>query len=86
MKAAAKAEYDSADVIEGDELRDIDASSDGTWMTRGHSSKIGVATTIGMKNGKVLDTQAKSKVCKSCDYWLKQDPNSERYRDIGGTA
>ena len=49
-------------------------------MTRGHSSKVGVATTIGMTYGKVLDTQAESKVCKSCDYWQKQDPNTENYR------
>ena len=46
---------------------------------RGHTSKVGVAATIGMKTGKVLDTQAKSKVCKSCEYWQKQDSKSDRY-------
>jgi hypothetical protein len=72
MQTAAAAEYEQAEQNAGDENRNIDISSDGTWMTRGHSSKIGVVTTIGMKNGKVLDTQAESKVCKSCDYWRKK--------------
>lgn len=79
MQVAAKAEYDTAEVTD-DHVRDITVSTDGTWTTRGHSSKQGVVTTIGMNNGKVLDTQAKSKVCKSCDYWNKQDPNSDKFR------
>lgn len=79
MQAAAAQEYEQAEEVEGDENRDIHVSSDGTWMTVGFSSKVGVVTTIGMKNGKVIDTQAKSKVCKSCDYWKKQDPNSDKY-------
>ncbi|PVD27848.1 hypothetical protein C0Q70_13023 [Pomacea canaliculata] len=79
MQAAAAQEYEQAEEVEGDENRDIHVSSDGTWMTVGFSSQVGVVTTIGMKNGKVIDTQAKSKVCKSCDYWKKQDPNSDKY-------
>ena len=49
-------------------------------MTRGHSSNIGVSTVIGLKTGKVMDTGARSKLCKSCEYWEKQDQASERYQ------
>ena len=50
----------------------IDVSADGTWMTRGYSSKVGVTSVIGQVTGKVLDTEVRSKVCKSCDYWEKR--------------
>ncbi|PVD27849.1 hypothetical protein C0Q70_13024 [Pomacea canaliculata] len=79
MQAAVAQEYEQAEEVEGNENRDIHVLSDGTWMTVGFSSQVGVVTTIGMKNGKVIDTQAKSKVCKSCDSWKKQDPNSDKY-------
>ena len=49
-------------------------------MTRGHSSNVGVATVIGCATGKVLDTGTRSKVCKSCDVWEKQDHTSGTYR------
>ena len=38
------------------------ASCDGSW----HSSLNGVFTVISMKNGKVLDVEAMSRVCKRC--------------------
>ena len=31
-------------------------------------------------SGKVLDTGSRSKPCKSCDYWSKQDQTSARYK------
>ena len=37
-----------------DEIRNIDASSDGTWITPGHSSKGGAPNTIGCATGNVL--------------------------------
>ena len=54
--------------------------SDGTWMTRGHSSNIGAVSTIGCMTGKVIDCGTRSKVCKSCDVWQKRDKNSLTYR------
>ena len=66
---------------DGSAPHDIDVSVDGTWMTRGYSSKVGVTTVLGQVTGKVLDTQVKSKVCKSCDYWAKhKDKRPEAYR------
>ena len=79
MQTAAHLEYSMAMPVEGSEFRNIDVSSDGTWMTVGHSSNVGVATTIGCTTGKVLDTGTRSKVCKSCDVWEKRDKTSPTY-------
>ena len=78
MDDAAVSEFCLAEDI-GD-IRNIQISVDGTYMTRGHSSNVGVSTATGLKTGKVLDTGAKSKLCKSCEYWEKQDHTSEKYR------
>ena len=40
------------------------AVCDDSWHRRGHSSLYGVVTVISMKNGKVLDVEAMSRVCK----------------------
>lgn len=77
MRKAAEAEYALAEVTDTG-IRDIDASLDGTYMTRGHTSLIGVTTAIGCVTGKVLDTGVLSKICKSCEYWSKQDHTTER--------
>ncbi|KAK7106360.1 hypothetical protein V1264_017625 [Littorina saxatilis] len=62
-----------------EEVRNIEISVDGTYMTRGHSSNIGVSTAIGVKTGKIIDTGARSKLCKSCEYWQRQDNTSAKY-------
>ena len=77
MKKAAEKEYALAGATQTP-VRDIDVSLDGTYMTRGHTSLIGVTTCIGCVSGKVLDTGVLSKSCKSCDYWNTQDPTTER--------
>ena len=48
-------------------------SVDGTYMTRGHASHIGVSTVIGYRAGKVLDTGSLSNTCKGCDSWKRSD-------------
>ncbi|KAK7104241.1 hypothetical protein V1264_018995 [Littorina saxatilis] len=58
----------------------VPISCDGSWMTRGHSSTVGATTIIGLETGKVLDTEVKSKKCKSCQCWATRDKNSERYQ------
>ncbi|GFO41151.1 hypothetical protein PoB_006765600 [Plakobranchus ocellatus] len=78
MLLAAKEEFEFAESNES-AGRNIDVSVDGSWMTRGHSSSIGVTSLIGLVTGKVLDTVTLSRKCKSCDYWEKQDKNSANY-------
>lgn len=80
MKKAAKAEYAMAEETE-EPVRDIDVSVDGTYMTRGHTSNIGVTTAIGCVSGKVLDTGVLSKTCKSCEKWAKHDPKTDKYKE-----
>lgn len=80
MKAAAEIEHAMAECTE-DPIRDIDVSLDGTYLTRGHTSLIGVSVAIGCVTGKVLDNDVLSKSCKSCDYWGRQDPSSQKYQE-----
>ncbi|GBO08645.1 hypothetical protein AVEN_50696-1 [Araneus ventricosus] len=63
MKKAADEEVAAVDST------DITVSGDGTWMTRGHTSQIGVCTVIGADIGKVIDVEALSKACKGCSRW-----------------
>lgn len=46
---------------------DITVSGDGTWKTRGHSSRFGVSTIIGGETGKALDRYVASSYCKGCE-------------------
>ena len=46
---------------------DLTVSGDGTWKTRGHSSRFGAATIIGGEIGKVLDRYVSSSYCKGCE-------------------
>ena len=84
MTRAAEIEYDMTKAgdsdIDNDDVHNIDVSVDGSWMTRGHSSKIGVTTAIGCVTGKVLDTETLSESCKPCDFYNKQDKNTDACR------
>lgn len=46
---------------------DVTVSGDGTWKTRGHTSRVGVTTVIGSETGKVIDRYVSSSYCKSCE-------------------
>ncbi|GFU88273.1 uncharacterized protein TNCV_846661 [Trichonephila clavipes] len=43
---------------------EICVSGDGTWKTRGHTSRIGVCSVIGDVTGKVIDVAVLSSYCK----------------------
>ncbi|KAG0421933.1 hypothetical protein HPB47_002211 [Ixodes persulcatus] len=45
----------------------IGVSFDGTWHTRGHSSRVGVATVIELFSGYVLDYVVSSHFCLGCE-------------------
>lgn len=61
MIAAAEEE------VEASQSCDVVVSGDGTWKTRGHSSKVGVCSVIGIETGKVIDVEVLSNFCKSCE-------------------
>ncbi|CAN8008310.1 unnamed protein product, partial [Ixodes pacificus] len=55
---------------------------DGSWMTRGHSSHIGVGTAIELFTGFVLDYVVLSNFCAACERWPKQnDPSYQAWKD-----
>ncbi|KAA0187431.1 hypothetical protein HAZT_HAZT009259 [Hyalella azteca] len=51
---------------EGNEFLDLDVSFDGTWMTRGHKSHIGIGCVIEWNTGFVVDFEVLSNFCQSC--------------------
>ncbi|GFT38416.1 uncharacterized protein TNCV_1178511 [Trichonephila clavipes] len=48
---------------------EICVSGDGTWKTRGHTSRIGVCSVIGDVTGKGIDVSVLSLYCKGCEKW-----------------
>ena len=56
-------------------IKDIRASFDGTWQRRGFSSLNGVVSCIS--NGKVIDYEVLTKVCRFCQYWKKFKSSEE---------
>jgi len=48
---------------------EIGVSNDGSWQRRGYSSLNGVVTTISVDSGKILDVEAMSKTCRSCEFY-----------------
>lgn len=57
----------------------VAVSFDGTWPTRGHSSRIGVAAVIELFSGYVLDDVVLSNFCLGCE--CGPDPNSDVYTE-----
>lgn len=54
--------------VSGDAVADIAVSFDGTWLTRGHTSQIGVGCVIDILTGYALDYEVMSKYCAECAY------------------
>ncbi|GBL83841.1 hypothetical protein AVEN_132714-1 [Araneus ventricosus] len=50
----------------GDEIIQFGVSVDGTWQRRGHSYLNGCASAISIDNGKILDIELMSKICRFC--------------------
>ncbi|GFV14620.1 uncharacterized protein TNCV_1775711 [Trichonephila clavipes] len=49
-------------------ITDIDVTFDGTWLTRGHSSQIGVGCVIDLLTGFVMDFEIMPKRCIECEH------------------
>ena len=65
IKDAAQEIYECKTEGSGD-IVETAISCDGTWQRRGFSSLHGCVTVISMENGKILDVEPLSKVCKAC--------------------
>ncbi|GFU77302.1 uncharacterized protein TNCV_2773971 [Trichonephila clavipes] len=47
-------------------ITDIAVSFDGTWLTRGHTSQIGIGCVVDTLTGYVIDYEIMSKYCPTC--------------------
>ncbi|GFV63174.1 uncharacterized protein TNCV_4329991 [Trichonephila clavipes] len=63
VRSQVKSTYQSNSAI-----TDIDVTFDGTWLTRGHSSQIGVGSVIDLLTGFVMDFEIMSKRCIECEH------------------
>jgi hypothetical protein len=61
---------------------ELTVSGDGTWKTRGHSSRFGVTTLIGGETGKVVDRFVSCSYCKGCEAGekIKKNCSSDHYK------
>ncbi|GFU67946.1 uncharacterized protein TNCV_1364901 [Trichonephila clavipes] len=58
VRSQVKSAYQS-----NSDITDINVTFDGTWLTRGHSSQIGVGYMINLPTGFVMDFEIMSKRC-----------------------
>ncbi|GFS94289.1 uncharacterized protein TNCV_2013651 [Trichonephila clavipes] len=63
VRSQVKSAYQSNSAI-----TDIDVTFDGTWLTRGHSSQIGVGCVIDLLTGFVMGFETMSKSCIECEH------------------
>lgn len=67
--------------LDMDNPGNIAVSYDGSWMTRGHSSHIGVGAVIELFSGLVLDHIVLSNFCAGCERGPKpDDPHYEEWK------
>ncbi|GFT02086.1 uncharacterized protein TNCV_83891 [Trichonephila clavipes] len=61
---------------------DISVSFDGSWLTRGHTSLIGIACVIDILTGYVVDFEVMCKVCRNCSVTKRELGESSAEYDI----
>ena len=72
MKEAAE------ELKDGDEVKDVGISADGSWQRRGFSSLNGTYTALSLQTGKILDCEVMSRYCKPCkknEHLKKSNPS-----------
>lgn len=67
MSNATKQEIQETGQTDNGETGLLTVSGDGSWKTRGFSSKIGIVSVVGAESGKVLDVEVMSSYCKGCE-------------------
>ncbi|GFR91250.1 hypothetical protein ElyMa_004323400 [Elysia marginata] len=60
-----------------DEILDITVSYDGSWLTRGRSSIIGIGCVVDVLTGYVIDFYVMSTFCQACQ------KTGEKSRNLG---
>ncbi|GFW21329.1 uncharacterized protein TNCV_1531541 [Trichonephila clavipes] len=73
----------AAEEVSASGSNEICVSGDGTWKTRGHTSRIGVCNIIGDVTGKVIDIAVLSSYCKGCEKWYTDEKPMHHFCPIG---
>ncbi|KAK3887685.1 hypothetical protein Pcinc_003549 [Petrolisthes cinctipes] len=63
-------------------ILDIEVSYDGSWMTRGHKSKIGAAFVIDCFTGSVVDYLVLSSYCGTCTVLSRKKISSDERKKL----
>ena len=80
IRHQVKKQYADLHTSDPSSSTEISVSYDGSWLTRGHTSKYGVGCIIYVLTGYVLDYAVLSKYCKSCTYAVRDlDENSPEF-------
>ncbi|GFU72831.1 uncharacterized protein TNCV_2782961 [Trichonephila clavipes] len=61
---------------------DISVSFNGSWLTRGHTSLIGIACVIDILTGYVIDFEVMCKICRNCSVAKRELGESSAEYDI----
>lgn len=65
-----------------DDIYDTAVSYDGSWLTRGHSSQIGVTCVIDLLTGLCVDFHVLSKYCQKCETTGKKEKEKEKRKQL----
>ncbi|CAN7978839.1 unnamed protein product, partial [Ixodes persulcatus] len=68
--------------MDGTFTKNVTVVYDGTWMTRGHTSHIGVGTVIEFYTGLVLDSVVLSNLCLACTLGQKEEHACQKNTDV----
>ena len=85
MKVAMESCKEAADELHQlagkpcDEIVNITVTCDGTWATRGFTSKFGVVIVMSFETGRILDFEVLSKYCHQCALHSGDDTTSSAY-------
>ena len=65
-------------------MLNIEVSFDGTWLTRGHRSHIGVGFVIEVYTGIIIDVIVLCNYCRYCDGEKKKHRCNKNYHGLAG--
>ncbi|KAA0196218.1 hypothetical protein HAZT_HAZT005313 [Hyalella azteca] len=69
---AVRQYYVNSEGRDDDGLLDIEVSFDGTWMTRGHKSHLGIGLIVECNTGLAIDFEVISNYCQRCNAYEKR--------------
>jgi hypothetical protein len=72
----------SDSIREGEDLKDIPVTVDGSWQSRGMQSNFGIVSAISAETGEVLDAHLMTNHCQKCRQMSHLEKDSEEYMEF----